>query len=169
MALTLVNLNDIIRKLMLIEVEYDAQRGKTFLSPSLNRTGRTTYLSKLKHSIESEDDLWLANQLRGYFNPTEPRQAKKGITSADGYEILAEDEFNRFYMRALCLYAIDKKIASLIVCKTNQVRSSRTSSKLKIGSSVSPQKLLDDLRDNVGQKTRLGLGDANSLLSVRLP
>ena len=84
MALTLLNLNDVIRKLMLHEVEYDAQRGKTYLSPRLNRTGQVTYLAKLKHAIASQDAAWLAQQLHGYFDSIELRRSKKGTISS-GY------------------------------------------------------------------------------------
>jgi len=77
MALNLLNLNDIIRKLMLHEVEYDAQKGRTFLSPRLNRTGQITYLAKLKHAIDSQDAAWLAEQLHGYFDSIELRNSKK--------------------------------------------------------------------------------------------
>lgn len=173
MALNLLNLNDIIRKLMHHEVEYDAQRGKIFLSPRLNRTGQITYLAKLKHAIESQDAAWLAEQLHGYFDSIELRNSKKGTITADipnnANEMIAESEFNRFYMRALCLFAIEKEIKHLIVYRTKHGSSTNPTSKVKVGSSIDPQKLLNDLRENVGRKTRIGLGEPSSSLSVRLP
>ena len=173
MALNLLNLNDIIRKLMLHEVEYDAQRGNTFLTPRLNRTGQITYLAKLKHAIESQDAAWLAEQLHGYFDSIEFRNSKKGTIASDvpnnANETIAESEFNRFYMRALCLFAVEKEIKHLIVCRAKHAGSTKPTARVKVGSSIAPQKLLNDLRDNVGRKTRLGLGEPSSSLSVRLP
>lgn len=173
MALNLLNLNDIIRKLMLNEVEYDAQRGKTFLSPRLNRTGQITYLAKLKHAIESQDAAWLAEQLHGYFDSIELTHSKKGSVTSDipknADEMIAESEFNRYYMRALCLFAIEKESKHLIVSRTKHARSAILMPKVKVGSYIDPQKLLNDLRENVGRKTRLGLGEPSSSLSVRLP
>lgn len=173
MALNLLHLNDSIRKLMLHEVEYDAQAGRTFLSPRLNRTGKITYLAKLKHAIESQDAAWLAAQLHGYFNSIELRKSKKGTIASgipdNANELIAESEFNRFYMRALCQFALQKEITRLIVCRAKNVSSVKPLSKVKVGSSVAPLKLLNDLRDNIGNKTRLGLGETNSSLSVRLP
>ncbi len=173
MALTLLNLNDVIRKLMLHEVEYDAQRGKTYLSPRLNRTGQITYLAKLKHAIASQDAAWLARQLHGYFDSMELMRSKKGTVSSDvpqnADEIIAESEFNRFYMRALCLFAIEKEIKHLVICRANHVNNTKPASKVKVGSSIDPQKLLLDLREHAGRKTRFGLGEPSSSLSTRLP
>jgi hypothetical protein len=173
MALNLLNLNDIIRKLMLSEVDYDAQRGRTYLSPRLNRTGQITYLAKLKHAIESQDAAWLAEQLHGYFDSIELTKSKKGTITSDipknADETIAESEFNRFYMRALCLFAVEKEIKHLIVCRTKHAGSTKPTARAKVGSSIAPQKLLNDLRENVGKKTRLGLGEPSSSLTVRLP
>jgi len=173
MALYLLNLNDVIRKLMLHEVEYDAQRGRTYLSPRLNRTGQITYLAKLKHAIESQDAAWLTGQLHGYFDSIELRRSKKGTISSDipnnADEIIAESEFNRFYMRALCLFAIEKEIKHLIVCRAKHAHNTRPASKVKVGSSIDPRKLLTDLREHAGEKTRFGLGEPSSSLSTRLP
>ena len=127
----------------------------------------------LKGALETQNDTWLANKLYGYFNATEPRHLEKGIIQAAIPETanitLAEDEFNRFYMRALCLFAIANNIPYLIVCQTKTVQDHRPRSVAKLGSSINPTDLLDDLRTYKERDTRLGLGEPNSSLSVKLP
>ena len=173
MALNPLNLNDIIRKLMHHKVEYDAQRGKIFLRPRLNRTGQITYVAKVKHAIDSQDAAWRAEQLHGHFDLIELRNSKKGTITADipnnANEMIAESEFNCFHVRALCLFAIEKEVKHLIVCRTKHGSSTKPTLKVKVGGSIDPEKLLNDLRENVGRKTRFGTGEASSSLSVRLP
>ena len=55
MTVYLVNLTDIIRNPMFKEVDYDAQSGKTYLSPRLDRKGKLIYLPKLKYVIEIQN------------------------------------------------------------------------------------------------------------------
>jgi hypothetical protein len=83
---------------------------------------------------------------------------------------LAEGEFNRFYIRALCRRAIEQGIPRLIVYRAKDVTSPRRESEQKIGTEVDPQQLLADLRAHPGVDTALGLPPGpNSGLSVRLP
>ena len=114
-------------------------------------------------------DLSLNNRL----NTIEPRHTKKGIISSripsNANEILAEGEFNRFYIRALCRRVIAEKINELEVFRAKQVSSPRLESESKIGMKIDPNKLLKDLRENIGIDTVLGLpAGPNSGLSVKI-
>jgi len=102
----------------------------------------------------------------------ESRNTKNGTVIArvplNAHLILAEGEFNRFYIRALCRKAISKgKIIE--VYRAKQVDNPRTESQVLIGKSLDPQKLLDDLRQHIGVDIILGVpAGPNSGLSVRL-
>jgi hypothetical protein len=84
--------------------------------------------------------------------------------------MLAEGEFNRFYVRGLCLRAIDEGIDRLVIYRAKAVEEPRPDSNRRIGRSVNPRTLLDDLRRNAGVDTALGIPPGpNSGLSVKLP
>ena len=89
---------------------------------------------------------------------------------SNAHEMLAEGEFNRFYIRALCLRAIEDGMAQVIVYRAKAVQNARSESERKIGQGVPVEALLRDLRTHPGVDTALGLPPGpNSGLSVRLP
>jgi hypothetical protein len=89
---------------------------------------------------------------------------------SNAHEMLAEGEFNRFYIRALCLRAIEDGIPDVVVYRAKPVENPRSESQQKIDEHVSPEALLRDLRIHPGVDTALGLPPGpNSGLSVRLP
>jgi len=159
------------------EVQRDVAAGTLYLSDRLSRTGSSDYPTLLGEAVNGQNDDWLATQLRqgGRINATEQRRKPKGgyatvsvpVTAA---ETLAEGEFNRFYIRGLCLRAIADGITELEVYRAKVVDSPRSESQRKIGSKVDPTTLLNDLRANPGVDTALGLpAGPNSGLSVKLP
>jgi hypothetical protein len=177
MAFNLVNLDSATRSLMLEEIENDIKSAKLFQSPRLNTIGHQEYPLLLKEAAEKHDESWFASQLHGksnLFNTSETRNLKTGPISvkvpSNAHEMLAEGEFNRFYLRGLCLRAIQEKIPKLIIYRAKAVNNPRPESESKIGSSISPKALLDDLRRNIGIDTFLGLPSGpNSGLSAKLP
>ena len=176
MSLSLKNLDEQTRNLMLEEIDLDISQNKLYESPRLSNTGRNDYVALLKEAVSQNDDRWLAGQLRsgGRLNQTETRRTPKGgtttaqvpVTAAD---TLAEGEFNRFYIRALCRRAIDSGSGSVTVYRAKQVERARSESERKIGMQVDAQQLLNDLRTHPGVDTALGLPPGpNSGLSVYL-
>src|SRR4051794_25434317 len=113
--LQLANLNERIRSLMLDEVDHDVDHGKFFVSPRLSNTGQQNYLTLLREAIGAHDEVWLADELQqlGRMRTTEQRRKPKG-----GYTVakipanaaagLAESEFNRYYVRAVCRLALEE-------------------------------------------------------------
>jgi hypothetical protein len=88
----------------------------------------------------------------------------------NAHEMLAEGEFNRFYIRAICLRAIEDGVPEVIVYRAKPVEHARAESEQKIGKGVAPEALLRDLRAHPGIDTALGLPQGpNSGLSVYLP
>lgn len=177
MSLKLENLDDRTRSLMMKEIELDASAGIIYFSPRLNDLGQHEYLALLREAISFKDDLWLAEQIRkkNMLRSHEQRRKPKGgysvaLVPVTAAETLAEGEFNRYCIRALCVRAIEEGISSLEVYRAKQVMNARSESKRLIGQLVDPKRLLEDLRSNVGIDTALGLPPGpNSGLSVRIP
>jgi hypothetical protein len=173
-ALSLANLDDRTRHSMLEEVLMDIERKALYLSKRLNDNGIAKYPEILRRAIDRGNDSTFADELQsGYMNTTEERKKPSGgFTSvrvpSNAHEMLAEGEYNRFYVRALCRRAIQEG-TSLVIYRAKPVSNPRPESELKIGQTVDPQRLLEDLRNNVGIDTALGIpAGPNSGLSVKL-
>jgi hypothetical protein len=170
------NLDEKTRQFMLDEFEQDLKNNKLYISPRLSERGRTEYPNLLRDAINTGDDSTLASAIAtgGRLNPTEPRRTRTGVTTAKvpvtAPETLAEGEFNRFYARGLCRRAIANGIKELVIYRAKRVANPRPESQAKIGTSLSPQALLQDLRTHQGVDPALGLPPGpNSGLSVKLP
>jgi hypothetical protein len=85
--------------------------------------------------------------------------------------VLAESEFNRYYIRALARRAIEDGIPELVVYRAKPVTTPRPESEARIETSLVPQELLEDLRSHTGdERPSLGVPSGpNSGLSVRIP
>ena len=162
---------------MLEEINSDISNNRLYMSGRLNATGQADYPDLLKEAATLHNDTWLASQLRNgnRMNAQESRKKPSGGTTIANVPVtapdtLAEGEFNRFYIRGLCLYAAREKIDSLVVYRAKQVENARSESQRKIGTTVSASNLLNDLRNSPGVDTALGLpAGPNSGLSVKRP
>ncbi len=177
MSLYYANLDDRTRQLMLEEVEYDIARNQLHISPFLSGQGEHDYANLLKEAIQNGSDESLAANLRAHrrINRALPRRQPKGGFSiaaapSNAADILAESEFNRFYIRGLARRAIEEGIAELVIYRAKPVQSPRPESEALIESTLSPQDLLVDLRSHPDEPPALGVPSGpNSGLSVRLP
>jgi len=175
MPLNLVNLDARTRSFMLQEIGRDITADILHKNKNLIPQAVEAYPLWLKKAVEEYDDSWLMQQLVGKFNATHEYTTKKGKTvvapvSPKSAEMFAEGEFNRFYCRGLCLRAIEENVQGLVIYRAKIVETPRSESEAKIGTTVSPALLLDDLRTNIGRDTELGVpGGPLSGLSVKLP
>ena len=176
MALQLDNLDELTRTLMVEELEIDVANGHLYLSPRLNQRGHVEYQQLLRTAFLVGDDQSLANEIRsrGLLNASEQRRKPSGGFSmvkvpVSAPETLAEGEFNRFYVRALCRRVIDDGVGALEVYRAKTVATPRSESQAMIGQRIDASALLHDLRTNPSVDTSLGLPSGpNSGLSVRL-
>lgn len=176
MGLHYTNLDERTRDFMLREVDKDVLDGKLYISPRLNQRGQQDYETLLREAIRENDDDWLASQLRfsGYMNAMESRRKRGGgVTMAKvpvtAPDTLSEGEFNRFYVRGLCLRAIEDGIEEVEVYRGRASSRPRPESQAMIGKRVSARNLLEDLRNSQGVEPALGLPPGpNSGLTVRL-
>jgi hypothetical protein len=177
MPLDYNHLDERTRALMLAEIERDIVAGVLYLSDNLSPLGCRSYPDLLRKAALSGNDDSLAADIRNCLNSHEkPRHLASGgfskapIMRNNAHEMLAEGEFNRFYMRGICLRAIEDGVDQLIVYRAKEVMNARSASVQKVGQSISTQALLNDLRTHTGVDTALGLPPGpNSGLCIRLP
>lgn len=169
------NLDDATRKHMIDEVAL----GNHYMSPRLTAKGLAAWPGLLAQAVTQENDDWLAGRLLalGLFRSDESytRNGKiftRRINQESSATQLAEGEFNRIYVRALCVRATEAGQGHLIVYRGKAVAQPRPESEAKIGTSVAVAVLLEALRKNdfVTIESALGVpGGPNSGLTCRLP
>ena len=175
MPLHLENLDyENVRELMLNEFESDVRTGRIFLSNRLKKSAHTTYLDSMKTAIKSGDDDSCASQLEmnNCFEEYETKQVKgKLIKSKVPYSAcstLSEGEFNRFYLRGICIKAVEEE-KEIEIYRAKRVAEARPDSNQKIGTRRDPATLLADLRTNIGANLIEGVPSGpNSGLSGKI-
>jgi len=145
-----------------------------YRSPRLNDNGKARWVALLGEAAAKHDDAWLAGQLRSEsLLKKEETATRKGKTYVKSVPVtapgtLAEGEFNRWYIRGLCVRAIAEGIKSVIVYRARGSDNPRPESEALIGAKMDPGALLEDLPKFQGKEPSL-LPYVNSGLSVRLP
>jgi hypothetical protein len=176
-ALNYRNLDDRTRPFMVAEIESDAINARLYVSPRLSDQGVNVWPSLLKEAAAFHTDAWLAAEIksRGLLKTHEERRAPKGGKTvvqipSNAHETLAEGEFNRFYVRGLCLRAIDENISAMVVYRARHSENPRPESEAIVGRRFAPDALLNDLRTSPGVEPALGVPPGpNSGLSVAIP
>jgi hypothetical protein len=176
MAFNFRNLDDLTRQKMLEEVELDIERGCLYISPRLRKGNEEIFKNLLIDAAKFHNEEWFAEQIesRGLLKTHEP-YTRSGITReravpSNAHLVLAEGEFNRFYVRAICKRVLEQGLSVVIVYRGKEVSNPRPDSAAKIGTEINAQNLLDDLRDHPGVDTALGLPPGpNSGLTVAVP
>jgi hypothetical protein len=129
--------------------------------------------------MESRNDDWLSDELLrlDYLRNQESYATKRGtawrrVNKPHAALMLAEGEFNRYYLRGLCRRAANDNIPTLIIYRGKQVRQPRPESESKIGLHIDVRGLLEVLRSNdfVSIEDAFAVpGGPNSGLTARLP
>jgi hypothetical protein len=177
MGLALRDLTLDTRLYMIEEISLDIANGALYVSPRLSARGKDDYPGLLTEAAENHDDAWLAIQLGAHarLNAREeqPKQHGHAVTTAmpaDAAQIIAEDEFNRFYMRGLCAWVIENGLGHVEIYRARPVANPTPRARAKIGSRVSPASLLAELRAHPGVESALGVERATHCgLSIKMP
>ena len=172
MGLNQKDLNPEIRGLMIQEIDHDLAGQNLYLSPRLNAEGRNAWHLLLKEASANHSDDWLANEIarQRLLNPHDLRQGKPIAMRHDAHQLLAEGEFNRFFMRGVCLKAIEIGAPAIVGYRARASQNARAESQAIIGKRFEPSEFLDRLRSAIGADTPFGYpGSANSGLSVEFP
>jgi len=175
MGLKLDDLDRLTRRHMLREFVEDLERGNLVISPRLTMAGRKAWPTLLREAIEREGDEWLAAQLKQFdclerferaFRWESPLYYVRRVPR-NAADMLAEAEFNRYYIRGLCLRALHEGMAEVEVYRAKDVAEPRPESQALLGTRVSCDRLLDDVRRS--SRVLKIPGGPNSGISVRLP
>lgn len=163
-----LNLVESVREKMISEVDLDIANENLYISNRLNELGKENYPSLLKDSIKKGTEVSLEFLLldNKYLLMTELYNGKSRKVPSNAAKLISQSEFNRFYIRAVCLEAIEKDIKEIEVFRARPSSSSRPESEAMIGKKLSPKELLDDLRDSIGKEPKI-LPHINSGLSVK--
>ena len=107
---TFESLDTRTRQIMLDELSMDLAGGRLCFSTRFTPAGHSAYPGILHQAITTGNDATLAHDLLvgGFFSDMEIGRSKTGKTfmrrvPENAHEIFAEGEFNRFYLRALCV------------------------------------------------------------------
>jgi hypothetical protein len=173
MGISYENLDEATRAFMVQE----SRDGTHYLSPRLTPEGLARWAMLFEEAIRYHDDDWLAEQLegRGLLRAQVRRRTRGGgYTLVDvprnAAQLLAEGEFNRYYLRGLCLRAQAEGIGQLEVYRGKPVERPRPESEAMIGRRIDVAALLADLRRSAFVEEGLGVpGAPNSGLTARLP
>lgn len=146
-----------VRRRMLEELCWSLENNKIYLSKHFSTPGEENYPHLLKNALESGNPDTLEESLNvpGNFQPGSPRNAA---------QTFAWDEFNKYYMRALCLLAQELTGYKLIVVRGRQSSNPKPESDRLLGAKKEPVKFLNGLR-NIPKVNPFG---ANSGLTLEL-
>lgn len=167
------DLGDAVRAQMIEEIRSDIERQTLYQSARLDPAGLAQWPGLLIRAAENGTPETLAGDLRSngclVTYETSHRHGKpyEKRVPHDAADTLAEGEFNRFYIRAVCTIALQRGHAHVGVYRAKSVGNPRVESISLVGSSVDAQALLEDLRGNPGIDAALGIPPGpNSGLSV---
>jgi hypothetical protein len=143
----------------------------------LSGQGVRDYPNLLRQAIENGDDNSLAaalsqqrRLLRNYTRRTPGGGYTVVTIPPNAAEVVAESEFNRYYIRALARRAIEDGIQELVVIRAKSVSQPRPQSEALIETTLNPRDVLEDLRQHPGEPSSLGVpAGPGSGLTVRLP
>lgn len=160
------------RALMIDEIKRADKSEQLYFSKRFNDIGTSGWLTWLTSAAEQHDEHWLAYQLEanGAMKHLETRARQKGgYTVAHvpdtAAETIAEGQFNRFYMAAICRRAIEDGKESVRIYRAKHRGEPRPESRALEGTSQNTNKLLKELRSK-DLSLRSDLHKPNSGLSI---
>ena len=178
MGLKYADLDLETRQFMVEEIDMDVAADKIYRSSYLSQRAQGNWPDMIRNAAQGGSDDSLAAELRrpGVLNTTTQRSKPRGFGTItvrvphNAAEVMAEGEFNRFYVRGLCRRAIANGIPRLEVYRAKAVANPRPESEARIGHLIDPQAVLVDLRVSQGVETALGIPPGpGSGITVKIP
>lgn len=172
MALKLENLEDEgVRAAMLAEFDSDNAGEGVYKSTRMTILNYQRYIPILRDALEQHDEEWLAFSIRTLFSAVEDN-GKNGTKKVphNANETLAEDQFNRYYIRGLCRTIVEAGDGQVMVYRAKAVRDPRPDSELKLGRMFDASHVLAELRKTSIRSVDAAFGvpnGPNSGISVR--
>ena len=174
MPLKYDNLDPATRRHAIAELDGDLAGNTFHASDRLRPTATAEYERLLRESLRYYDDLWLEQHAGDLLVDFEPRTTRSGAqTTAKVPEMaprmLAEGDFNRYYMRGVALRAIEEGRQIVEVYRARLSLEPRPDSAELEGQRLPAREVLDYLRgQRVEDAATARLGRPNSGLSIRL-
>ncbi|MBN6029841.1 hypothetical protein [Pantoea ananatis] len=176
MSLNYFNLDESTKSYMLKEVEFDKENNSFYLSNFLTIQGKAMWPSLLEEASQ-QDDAWLEKEIldRGLLATHYPRRKPNSIEMTQvkvphtAAQTLAEGEFNRLYARGLSSRAKAEGLEFVEAYRARHSENPRPESQAIIGKKFRPEAILEDLRNNPGVDTALGVPPGpNSGITIKL-
>jgi hypothetical protein len=174
MPLQYENLDPITRRYSIAELEHDRASGAFHISERLRPEAAGEYQRLLHEALRYYDDRWLEEHTSDLLVESESRRTRSGGTTTAripqmAARMLAEGDFNRYYMRGVALRAIEEGRQILEVYRARLSMEPRPESAELEGRRIPAAELLDHLRGPLSADPSVApLGRTNSGLSVRL-
>ncbi len=168
------NLTPEVRQIMLTELADDIAAGWTPNSDRLTPRGLADYPALLAEAIREHDERWLTIRMKAnrWIKTSETPRGKAGAkprkVGPNAADIIAEDHFNRLYIRGVCLAAVASDPDGVVeVYRAKAVSEARPESEIKLGTTIRAADLLAALRS--GQDTFGVPAGYGSGISVKIP
>ena len=174
MPLQYENLDPTTRRYAFAELANDLSSGAFHVSERLRPEGVGEYQRLLSEALRYYDDRWLEEHASDLLVENESRRTRSGGTTTArvpqmAARMMAEGDFNRYYMRGLALRAIEEGRQILEVYRARLSLEPRPESAQLEGNRVPAAEVLDHLRGPISVDPAVApLGRTNSGLSVRL-
>lgn len=146
-----------IRRLMLLELLWSCQHDAVYLSKYLTQAGRDVYPQLLAQALESGSPNSLCDALNA------PNLWREGAPR-NSVQTFAWDEFNKYYMRALCHWILEHSGYEITVVRGRHSGAHRNSSDAQVNRPRDAAGLLRQLR----QRPAINPFGANSGLTLRI-
>jgi hypothetical protein len=148
MGFNFVDLDNITRKYMLDELEADVNEGTVFISCWLREGMAAEYIGVLRRAITNFDESWFASEIlqQNLLRESDNFEARNITIPINANTILAEEEFNKYYMRGVCLRAVKEGSNSVVVYRGQRVTIPSPESRQRVGQRLKAEILLDSLR-----------------------
>ncbi len=165
-----LQLNEEIQQLMIDEINLDVDIDHVFKSPRFIQLGSLMFADLIKDNIKSGDDITLSKAIKQYINKSgkyTDKNGKERTIPRDAHYVLGQGQFNYYYSRAICSYAIKNKIETVEIYRAKYSSNPRSESQSEIGKHRSAIELLENLRKNDFVNNTFNISKPNSGLSVK--
>ncbi|HET9636880.1 MAG TPA: hypothetical protein VFP26_13215 [Gemmatimonadaceae bacterium] len=174
MPLQYESLDPTTRRFAIAELDGDIASGAYHSSERIRPTAIAEYQRYLHEALRYYDDRWLEEHASDLMVDFEPRRTRSGGQTAVklpemASRMLAEGDFNRYYMRGVALRAVEEGRQVIEVYRARLSMEPRAESAQLDGHRLPAEEVLKYLRgEEVADPAVSALGRPNSGLSVRL-
>ena len=173
MPLQYHDLDPVTRRHAIAELDADLEARTFHVSERLRPADVAEYQRLLRDAVRYYDDLWLEERIGPHLIDFELRRTPSGgQTTAKvpggAARLLAEGDFNRYYMRGVALRAMEEQRGVVEVYRARLSMEPRPESVELEGQRLPAPEVLASLRREAEESTAAPLGRPNSGLSVRL-